>query len=282
MKWVACVMVMATVAAAAPAKTDIAWSFKTGGDDAPDAVKFGFDSRGVNPTPKAWSDAYRERTDIAELVDPTIATAADGGAAWVATSVKRAHQCRGPSGTWAQCKEFATPTINALVLYAKAGTKWNPVAIHAGVPVSDQDLAKRVATGMKLGAVPSQVDASAKDAVALFQTSFADPQQLAASVSDRKDVALFGSAPNEKTVGGGAVAKKLGGWKLAFTVHDGVAAGTVGSIAWVAANVDARPAGKADAKPTPYRVMCLYEKMKTWKLVAVEFSFVAPDQAPED
>jgi len=271
----AALVVMTSIVGAAPAPTDIAWSFKSGGDDTADAAKFGFNPHGVNGAPKKWSDAYPERSDIAELVDPTIASSGD--VTWVATGVKRATQCAGLQGTWAQCKDSAAPTINALVLYAKSGKSWHEIAIHAAVPIADKDLAK---SKLKLDPVPKAIAPDAADAAKLFETSFADPKALAASVSARKDVTLLGSAPNEKTRGGAAVAKKLGGWQLAFTVHDGIAAGAVGNVAWVAANVDAK--SSKDNKVTSYRVMAIYEKAKTWQLVAVEFSFPAEQQAPQD
>lgn len=126
--------------------------------------------------------------------------------------------------------------------------------------------------------IPKRIGAGAEDAVKVFEGSIGDPKIFAASVSDRKDAVLIGSAPGEKTVGGAKVSAKLTNWKLAFAVHDGVAAGTTASktVAWIAANLDARPAGKPDAKPAPYRALLIYEqKAGAWKLVAARFSFVA-------
>jgi len=42
---------------------------------------------------------------------------------------------------------------------------------------------------------------------------------------------------------------------------------------WVGANVDARPAASPKARPTPYRVLAIYEHTgDTWKLVLLSFS----------
>jgi hypothetical protein len=109
------------------------------------------------------------------------------------------------------------------------------------------------------------------------RTALADPQKLAASVDDRKDAVLFGSEPKERFVGTKDVRATLLRWKLAFQVRDGVAAGLTSSksVAWVAANVDARPSDKPAAKATPYRATLVYEKIEgTWKLVVLQFSSV--------
>jgi len=84
---------------------------------------------------------------------------------------------------------------------------------------------KAIAGGAKLEPLTKQIAADAEDAAKLFASSFADPKQLAASVSGRGDVVLFGSAPGEKWVGGKTVAATLAGWKLSITAHDGIAAG---------------------------------------------------------
>lgn len=272
------VLAWAGLAAAAPSKKDLMWTLTSGGDDDSSAVRFGFDRLGVHPEPKTWADADGDRVDLAELVDPTIATAADGKAVWVAAHVKRAVQCAGLTGTVAQCEDPSVPPVEVTLLLEANGKKWRPVAVHSAQALRDGDVAKAVAGGAKLAAIPKNIGAGAEDAVKVFEGSIGDPKVFAASVSDRKDAVLIGSAPGEKTVGGAKVSAKLSNWKLAFAVHDGVAAGTTASktVAWIAANLDARPAGKPDAKPAPYRALLIYEqKAGAWKLVVAQFSFVA-------
>ena len=281
MKWLVCVMVLAPfVAHAGPPKKVVEWTLTNRGDDADSAVRFGFDSQGVNENARTWQDANHDRRDLIELRDPTIATAVDGKSAWAATTARRGSQCAGLTGTIDKCKEDEEPAVNALVLYDKDGKKWNPVVVHSAIPVTAKDQTKRIADGVKLGAIATHVDPTAEAAVTVFKAALADPKLLAASVSARKDVVLFGSAPKEKFVGGAKVAATLAKWKLALAVRDGIAAGTTASktVAWVAANVDAKPADQPAAAATPYRVLCLYEleKGKDWRLVAMTFSFTTP------
>ena len=264
MKWL--LVLVPSLAFAGPSKKDVEWSLTNRGDDADTAVKFGFDSKGVNGGAKTWADADHDRVDLIELRDPTIVTATDGKSAWAAVNARRGSQCAGLTGTIDKCKDFEEPAVNVIVLYDKADKKWNPIAVHSAIPTT------KAATA--LAAVPDAIDASAADAVKVFKDGLADPKSLSA----RKDIVMFGSAPKEKFVGakvGAALAK----WKLAFTVKDGISAGTTASktVAWVAANVDAKPTGK-EGPVTAYRVMALYEqdKAKAWKLVALEFSIPAP------
>jgi hypothetical protein len=122
--------------------------------------------------------------------------------------------------------------------------------------------------------MPERVDPAAAEAVKRFRATLGDPAAFAKSISDRKDVVLFGSDLNERYVGGAAVRATLATWKLAFAIRDGVAAGVTASktVAWVAAYVDARMAGK----PTPsavYLVSAVYEKHGTsWDIVLLQFS----------
>lgn len=119
----------------------------------------------------------------------------------------------------------------------------------------------------------------AAEVVALFERSLAAPADLAASVSTRKDVVLYGSEMKERYVGGAKVRAQLKKWNLAFEVRDGIQAGVTSNkkVTWVAANVDGRPAKKPTARAIPYRVLFIYEQTGTnaWQLVQAHFSFVA-------
>ena len=107
--------------------------------------------------------------------------------------------------------------------------------------------------------------------------SIGDPKRLLASISERKDVVLYGSERPERTVGGAAVRTKLASWKLTFKVRDGVAAGLSASrtVAYVAANVDAESQARPKNKLMPYRLLLIYEKTgSSWQIVAAHFSVV--------
>jgi hypothetical protein len=279
MKWLACVVLVVPVLAfAGPTKKQLEWTLTNRGDDADTAVKLGFDSEGVHDGAKTWEEANRDRRELVELRDPTIATAADGRAAWAATTARRGSQCAGLTGTIDKCKDYEEPSVAVLLLYeqdAKDKKRWNPVVVHSAIPLTAKDYTKRVADA-KLDPIANKIDSAAEPAVAVFKASLADPKALATSVSKRKDVVLLGSAPKEKFVGGAKVAATLAKWKLALSVRDGIAAGVTTSktVAWVATNVDAKPESGAT---TPYRVLALYEleKGKDWHLVALSFSYTS-------
>lgn len=125
-------------------------------------------------------------------------------------------------------------------------------------------------------ALTKKID-GAEELVKVFEVSIGDPKTLAATISDRKDVVLYGNEAKERTVGGAKVKAKLLAWKLGFAVRDGIQAGLTSSktVGWIAANVDAKSARKPKDKPVPYRVLFLYEKKGTaWRLVSANFSFV--------
>lgn len=119
-------------------------------------------------------------------------------------------------------------------------------------------------------------DQAAASKRGVFEKSLGDPKALAATVSGREEVALFGSAPDERTEGGAKVKAELLGWKLAFKVRDGIQAGLSESknVGWVAANVDATAIEHTkNAAAQPYRVLVIYEKTgDAWKLVQASFS----------
>ena len=199
---------------------------------------------------------------------PTIAIAADKGSLWVV----------GDGGQYAVCgmaecmHDGPAQVLHATALFEDG----KPLVGMFSEPITDAEQGKRIKAGQALPAFDRKIDAAAADAEKLFESTLADPKLFAAAVSDRKDVVLFGSAPKEMWTGSKPVKDQLAAWKLAFKIHDGVVAGTTATktIAYVAANLDARPAGKPDAKPTPYRALFLYENIKgSWQLVHAHFAF---------
>jgi hypothetical protein len=225
----------------------------------------------VDPSRDDWMHGLRG--DAGSVDKPTIAVATDGTALWLA----------GDGGQYARCDVLGpdclhTPPVQLLHVTALFDDG-KPIVGMVTEPISDVDAAKAVAKGQKLPAFERDIAAAAADAARLFEASIADPKLLVASVSDRRDVVLFGSAPKETWIGGKTVRDQLAAWKFAFKVHDGIVAGTTASqtVAYVAANVDARPAGKPDAKPVPYRALFVYEKVKgAWQLVHAHFAFASP------
>jgi hypothetical protein len=211
----------------------------------------------------ARSDLYAGNTEVTRV---TISGAANDKAAWLAADLRYFGDCGGDSRGCGQT--LATGHVSAL--YERAEHGWRPVVWNVAVNDTVERQARLIKDGKQLAAIPAQID-GADDAVKLFKASIGDAKTLAASVSDRKDVLLYGSDNGERYVGA-QVKAKLAAWKLGFDIHDGIRAGVTadGSVAWVAANVDVKPPGK----PTPFRALFFYErKAGRWSLVQAQFSF---------
>ncbi len=190
---------------------------------------------------------------------PLVALAIDGESAWVAAEVAIPFP-----GQRAPDDAHVTGLVD--------GDASGPLFIHLGA----YDAAS-LPPNAPLPAIARKVDAGASDAVKRFETTLGDPKAFAASISDRNDVVLFGSDAKERFVGGEKARAGLRSWGLALTLRDGITAGTTTSktVVWLAANVDARPAGKPKAAATPYRVTAIYEHHgATWDIVQLHFSFV--------
>ncbi|MFT3695646.1 MAG: hypothetical protein QM831_21090 [Kofleriaceae bacterium] len=107
-----------------------------------------------------------------------------------------------------------------------------------------------------------------------FLTIFDDVwgQDAAETVTKAKDAVLFGSAPNERFVGGAAMNKALTGWNLKFKIRDGRVTGkTSGRLLWMVANMDAT-SGKST---TPYRVFLVFQGDSDGGYSLVHASFAA-------
>jgi len=208
----------------------------------------------------------------AKLEKVIVAKSGDSKVAWIAADVRgvRASDACAPG----PCAPITQPPMHATALLERVGSEWRWVAWHITEPTTFKEQRQAHAEGTVPDVLARSVT-KADDVVAVFQTSILDPSALAASVSDRKDVVLYGSAANERYVGGAKVKKQLAAWKLAFTIRDGIQAGVAGDgkIAWVAANVDAVPLKNPLVKPMPYRVLAIYElNGAKWRLVQAHFS----------
>jgi ketosteroid isomerase-like protein len=202
----------------------------------------------------------------------TVAVAADGTAAWVAADMAWAEPCGDES-----CPRVKKPDgyYHGTALLDGRGP-WTALVWHVAAPMTPKDETELAAAGAAPKTFARRVLPGAEAAVAQLEGTLADPKALAASVSKRPDVVLYGSAFKERVVGGKPVAAQLLKWNLAFQVRGGLQAGVTasGTVAWIAANVDATSLKKKGAKPTPYRALFLYEKTdRTWQLVQIHFSF---------
>lgn len=198
-----------------------------------------------------------------ELVNATVGFASSGTEAFVSGEIREFGDC----GSGGRNCGVTLGWLHGAFLVEKSPFGWRPTVWNRSnldnpAPADTADLPR------KLG--------GADDAVKLFESTLGDPKAFAKTVSDRKDAVLLGSAKGERFVGGAKIRAKLAAWNLALQVRGGIQAGLSqnNSFAWVAANVDARPAkGAKDKPPAPYRLLAIYEKTAGgWKLVSVSFS----------
>lgn len=243
-------------------------------------VRFGFDVEGgtlVDAEPSEGGGAPMH-TEAAKRVFALGAT--DKSVAWAAFDLKRWSGCDDAKA----CKGKAPfATLHVAMLLEKGRNGWTSGVFHYAEPFTHKAYKKALKDGKTLSPLAKKIDAGAEDAVKVFEASIGDPVKLAATVSPRKDVVLYGSDLPERYVGGAAVKKQLLKWDLSLKVRDGIQAGVSKgkTVAWVAANVDARPV-KVMALPTPYRLLAIYEKVGTsWQLVQASFSFAVNPYADE-
>jgi hypothetical protein len=250
-----------------------------------EAARFEFSDAGVVLAPELGALINGHRPE--RLV---IATDSSKTVAWVATDLIGMTGCiegeppENATGDTPLCGDSkitrvdGSPTIptgsvrRATGLLEKTKTTWRPIVWHRAVPISGKDQAKASKHGEKPEVLPRKI-AGAEAVVKQLETTMGDPKAFAASVSDRKDVVLYGSEPNERFVGGAAVKKQLAAWNLSLKLRDGVVAGMAStkSVAWVAANVNA---SNAKLKPIPYRLLAIYEQTGgAWKIVQLHFSY---------
>jgi hypothetical protein len=202
-------------------------------------------------------------------ITSTIAIAADGKSGWV-TGMFGAPVICGQGDCVKMRREYEKHPEFHGTLLVDGG---QPVMMHLGHNISDKDLADRV-KNLEIGDVPAKLGAGAQPVVDLAKRTLPDAKAFAASISDRADVTLMGSAETERYVGGATVKKTLAGWNFGFEIKGNVAAGVTssGTVAWLAANVDAR--AKNAKTTTPYHMTLICEKTGSdWKVVAAQFSF---------
>ena len=209
-------------------------------------------------------------TSVADTNKTIVATAADPDTAWISTHLGEHYAQCGKAGC---AKETPDAWLRATALFEKSNGTWQPVAwsITPAIPGTSQ----QEAIDQNIGPdAITRSTAGADDVAKLFEGSIGDPKKFAATFSDRKEVVMFGSELAERYVGKQAKSQ-VTAWNFAFTVRDGVRAGVSksGNMAWVAANVDAKPVKSPKTKALPFRAFALYEKTGTdWKLVSLQFS----------
>ena len=235
-----------------------------------DVPKFALSDNVTIEQPTNAAEALAGFPDVA-VADSgkTIVGTTDADTAWISTHLGE-HYAACAKGC---AKEAPDAWLRATAAFEKSNGTWQPIAwaITPAIPGTSQQEA--VDGNINPDAIGRNT-AGADDVAKLFEGSIGDPKKFAATFSDRKEVVMFGSELPERFVGKQAKAQ-VTSWNFAFSVRDGVRAGVSksGNLAWVAANVDAKPVKAPKSKALPFRAFALYEKAGTdWKLVSLQFS----------
>ncbi len=212
--------------------------------------------------------AYEDRTAGADFsFEPTnevIGWAADKQAAWVVVDL--------PLTVSGGATPTVVSTAHGVAVVVAQKTKWHAVAYSFRSTVPDKEQADTLKEGTLPPKIARKIEPGAEVVAKQFVATIGDPKAFAATVSDRKEVVLLGSAHADRFEGA-KVAPTIKKWNLKLAVRDGLQAGLAGtSLAWVVANVDATAGGAKTS--VPYQLLAVYEKSGTaWKLVTAQFAF---------
>jgi ketosteroid isomerase-like protein len=196
----------------------------------------------------------------------------DGRAGWVADEAELTVSAGG--------QRHSSVSRVTFVVGERDG-RWWIFAAHGSTAVTENDEVF-VATGNKfppLGPVPDRVDAGAGPIAAAARADLSNGAVLARDVSERSDVFVFGSAPEQKPEGG-AAAKQFfldqagqGTLRLASGVRAGLAPD--GQLGWAAANValELPDPEHPTTMTVPMRVLLAWlREGGAWRLVQAHFS----------
>lgn len=191
-----------------------------------------------------------------------------GVAAWVGADYTFGQIC----GTSGCDPSKSAATAHALGLFVKVRDHWHPIAWQIARTVPADAQAAALGKHVHPDAFSRGVEPGARAVVRQLEAALKDGAELAKSVASRDDAVALGAEPGPRAQGAKAVRAALQKWP-ALKITSGPRAGTVagGSVAWVAANVEA-----TSGTHTPYRLLAIYLKDGTaWQLVAVQLAFVS-------
>jgi hypothetical protein len=209
---------------------------------------------------------YGDGSPTSDLLHTVVGVAADGSSGWIAADTGAIIAC-GMEG------------CDKILRDAERAAKTTPPYHHTALVEDGKVLFLHVgSTGKGVGhgaAMDADIPADAKPVVEQFQKTIADPKAFAATISKRKDVLLYGTEPTERFVGGAAAKATLLKWNLGLSAVGGIRAGVTKSktVAWIAADVEAKSLKSKSGTTTEYRLTVVYEKTGSeWKVVQIHFS----------
>lgn len=170
-------------------------------------------------------------------------------------------------------------------VFVNQGGSWVMSASHVSFGVPNEMAFKLVAEG-KMPVphdIPDKVDAGAKDLLEVFDADLASPERLSKDISDRPDVYVFGTDPNEIWQGGDALRKafvaQISQFHMKLARRGGARASVAGEFGWVMANVEIKvtPEG-GNELVVPLRSLAVYQhEAAGWKLLQGHFSNAVPN-----
>jgi hypothetical protein len=196
----------------------------------------------------------------------------DGKALWIADEVEITITIGD--------KPMVLPFRVTQLLVDKDG-KWTVIALAWSHSMPNEEAFKAAAEG-KLpvpAAIADLVDAGAEPLAQAYSDTVADVAKMLATVSDRDDAFVFGTAAEEKVTGGKTIKEAFGAQVQQFGVttakKDGIRVGLApnGKVGFVAGNIDYTATIEGNKITVPYRYLGIYrDEEGAWKSVQVHFS----------
>jgi hypothetical protein len=172
-------------------------------------------------------------------------------------------------------------------LYGNKGGEWQVLIANYSVGVPNEQAFTLALENAwpELAAIPQGIAEGADGVYTRAAKDLEDAEALLASVSDRDDAVVFGTAPDERVVGGARIRQVFGEHvknghvkiKRDGEMRVGIAPG--GGVGWVLANLDfSVEVAEGQRVAQPYRVMLVYvEEGGEWRIAQAHFSNGVPD-----
>jgi ketosteroid isomerase-like protein len=166
-------------------------------------------------------------------------------------------------------------------LFGRKDGAWQVLVAVYSVPMPNDEAFAKALSGelAALAAIPEGIAAGADGIYTRAAHDLDRAADFIASVSDRADAIVIGTAPGERTVGGAAIKESYGKFvadghvtlKKHGDLRVGIAPG--GRVGWVLANADLSVDVDGNVITQPFRAMLVYvDEGGEWRLVQAHFS----------
>lgn len=253
---------------------------------APDAILLGTDpqdvwvgrdaavaqlAEGFEPARQAGAKASHRSKNLQIGISP------DGRAAWVADELDFTLEMGG---------QAVTTSFRLTQVIAERDGAWWVLAQHWSIGVPNETAFAIAARGKwpPLGELPARVAPGAEPLVARVQRGADDAMVWVNDISDREDVFVFGTAPEEVVMGGARTRELFGAqirqYGVTIAPRGDVSAGLApnGLVGWVFANLDFSVTFEGQTITQPYRSLTVHlNEGGAWRIVQAHFSNGVPN-----